>query len=169
MAIKITVAAENDIQGLYGVAAAMGDSHEARYFEKCLDEQKAGNRRIFLAREDGNGISGYVQLNFRPLYPPFRRLGLPEIQDLCVIPAARRQGIGSLLVAHCETVAKEEGHSDIAISVGLHPRFGSAQRLYVQKGYVPDGAGIAYDEVTVRAGEMRAVDDLLTLKLTKAL
>ena len=80
----------------------------------------------------------------------------------------RRQGIGALLVERCEMVARQSGKTDIGISVGLYASYGPAQRLYVQRGYVPDGAGITADDVPVRGGEMRPVDDNLTLKLVKS-
>ncbi len=106
---------------------------------------------------------------WQPVYPLFRRLDMPEIQDICVVPDARRQGIGTGLVHHCENIARSAGKTDIGISVGLHARFGAAQRLYVGLGYIPDGSGIAYDDVSVKAGEINPVDSFLTLKLTKNL
>lgn len=163
--MSIRIATLSDFPALARIAAEMGTTHEPGYFEKCLREQDAGRRLVFITEEG----SGYVMLNWQPLYPPFRRLGIPEIQDLNVIPAARRQGLGRALVTHCEDAARAAEKTEIGISVGLHARFGAAQRLYVAMGYIPDGAGIAYDEETVRAGELRAIDDLLTLKLTKLL
>lgn len=157
-----------DMTALRGIAEQMGDRNAPDYFERSLAEQQAGNRDIYMAVA-GPAAVGYVQLNRRPTYVPFRRLGMFEIQDLCVVPSARRQGVGRLLVSFCEDVAREEGAEEIGIAVGLYARYGSAQRLYVSMGYVPDGAGIAYDDLPVTPGEMRAVDDLLTLKLIKSL
>lgn len=167
-AMHIRQAVQEDIPLLEDIAKAQGDSNEAAYFEKSLAEQAAGNRMIFIA-EQGGRVAGYVQLNWKPTYVPFRRLDIPEIQDLNVVPAARRQGVGAALVEACEKTAREKGRTDIGIAVGLYPRYGAAQRLYVRRGYVPDGAGIAYDDIPVQAGEMRAVDDLLTLKLIRSL
>ncbi len=146
----------------------MGASHEQGYFQRCLSEQAAGKRTVFLILDEGT-VAGYAQLIWSPNYPLFRRLDIPEIQDLNVVPDHRCKGLGGLLVDHCEQAAKTAGKTDIGISVGLYPRYGAAQRLYVKKGYIPDGAGIAYDETSVKAGEMRAIDDLLTLKLVKSL
>lgn len=168
MKITIRKAGEQDLQALYRIAADMKAMHEERYFERCLAEQQEGRRVIFIALDQDQPL-GYVQLVWSPLYPPFRRLNIPEIQDLNVIPAARRQGLGEQLVETCEAQARSAGRTEMGISVGLHARFGAAQRLYVRKGYVPDGAGVLYDEAPVAVGEMRAVDDLLTLKLVKPL
>lgn len=162
--MDIRPASTADIGALDRIAAEMRARHEPGYFARCLAEQAAGRRLLFIA-----GESGYVQLNWQSLYPPFRHLGIPEIQDLNVVPAARRQGLGARLVEACEAAARQAGKTDIGIGVGLHARFGAAQRLYVRKGYMPDGAGAAYDEVSVTAGELRPVDDLLTLKLVKTL
>jgi GNAT superfamily N-acetyltransferase len=157
-----------DLPVLERIAAEMGAAHEDGYFARCLQEQAVQRRTVYIALQDGVAL-GYVQLNWQPIYAPFRRLGIPEIQDLNVIPAQRQRGAGGLLVDHCENAARLTGATDIGISVGLYPRYGAAQRLYVKKGYVPDGGGITYDDVAVRAGDRCTVDDNLTLKLVKSL
>jgi GNAT superfamily N-acetyltransferase len=167
--ITIRKADNKDLSALYAIAGQMQAVHERNYFERCLEEQAAGNRLVFIAQDAAGAAPGYVQLNLKSLYPPFRRLNVPEIQDLNVVPVARRQGLGARLVAYCEEQARSAGCDDIGISVGLYPRYGAAQRLYVRLGYMPDGAGVAYDETTVAAGAVCAVDDLLTLKLVKSL
>jgi GNAT superfamily N-acetyltransferase len=167
----IRVAQDDDIDRLNRVAAEMSARHEDGYFQKCLQEQAQGARVIFVVcqPEDPTRLAGYVQLNWNPVYPVFRRLGIPEIQDLNVVPQARRQGLGEKLIRFCENEAASRGKKQIGISVGLHPGFGQAQRLYIRLGYVPDGFGIAYDEHTVTAGEMRAVDDFLAIKMLKTI
>jgi GNAT superfamily N-acetyltransferase len=143
--------------------------HEAGYFARCLQEQAQGARVFYLAVAADGAIAGYAQLIWSPAYAPFRRLGIPEIQDINVLPACRRQGIGALLVDHAETLARAAGRTDIGISVGLSSSFGAAQRLYVRKGYMPDGCGIFCDNEAVQPGALYAVDEFLTLKLTKTL
>lgn len=164
----IRLAEEKDIGLLKQVAAAMRARHEENYFERCMEEQAEGRRTVFLAEENGTAL-GYAMINWLPLYPLFRRLGMPEIQDLNVVPGARRQGAGASLVAACEGAARQAGKTEMGISVGLHSGFGAAQRLYVRLGYIPDGAGAMHDEMPVPAGEIRPVDDVLTLKLVKNL
>jgi ribosomal protein S18 acetylase RimI-like enzyme len=163
--LELRIATPADIAALYDIAARMKAVHEKDYFERLFRE---GRRTLMLASEDG-AAQGYVILNWEPSYPPFRRLGIPEIQDLNVAPDARRRGLGAALVTCCEEMIRAEGIAEAAISVGLSPSFGAAQRLYVRLGYIPDGAGVAYDDVPVAAGEMRAVDGLLTLKMVKTL
>lgn len=163
--LAIRAATTGDITALYAIALKMKAVHEKDYFERCFAE---GRRVLALAEDAGNPV-GYVIVNYTPTYAPFRRLNIPEIQDLNVVPEARRSGTGEKLVAWCEDLLKSEGHADAAISVGLDASYGAAQRLYVRMGYVPDGAGIAYDDVPVMKGELRPVDGLLTLKMVKSL
>ncbi len=162
--LTLREATSADIPALDAIAAAMRVVHETGYFARSLSE----GRTVLLAEQAGAAV-GYVQINWKPIYVPFRRLNIPEIQDLNVVPSARQQGIGNTMVEFCENLARGRGHDDMGISVGLYPRYGAAQRLYVRRGYIPDGAGVSYDDVPVVAGEMRAVDDLLTLKLVKNL
>ena len=64
-------------------------------------------------------------------------------------------------------IAKE---SPIAgIGVGMTPDYGAAQRLYVLRGYVPDGRGLSYRGHYPKPGEEITVDDNLALYLTKKL
>lgn len=167
----IRKAEAGDIEALSAAASAMKAVLEEGYFARCLDEQAAGRRDVIVAgREDGGGtLLGYVQINWQPLYPPFRRLGIPEVQDLNVVPGERRQGLGNLLVEWCEGAARTAGKTEVGIGVGLYSRYGAAQRLYVRRGYIPDGAGVAYDDVPVTAGELRPVDDMMVLRFVKSL
>lgn len=162
--LDIKIANTDDLKALQ----ALGQPHEPGYYERCFEEQAAGKRDILIALREGN-ITGYVFLNWNPRYQPFRRLNIPEIQDLYVASDARRQGIGEALVAVCEQRAREKGCTHMGIAVGLHAGFGAAQRIYVRLGYVPDGGGVTYDRDAVRVGEMRPVDDDLTLMMVKDL
>lgn len=160
-----------DIDALYNVARKMPAYNEDKYFEKCLAEMQGGKREIFVASsiDDGRDLLGYIQLIWSPLYVPFKRMDIPEIQDLNVIPSARRMGIGADLVETCEQEVLNSGRDTVGIGVGLDASFGSAQRLYIKRGYIPDGLGVCYDEEPVRAGAIKPVDDLFSLKLTKEL
>ena len=118
--------------------------------ERYLAEQALDSRAVFVARA-GNTFAGYVTLLWTPAYEPFRTEGLPEIQDLNVLPHVRRLGIAKQLLEAAEALATTR--SDAAgIGVGLHSDYGPAQRLYSKLGYVPDRLGIAYDAQTVGAG-----------------
>lgn len=141
---------------------------EADYFERSLNEQEAGNRQFFVAEDtETEMVLGYVQLVFQAAYPMFRRLDIPEIQDLNVTPDARRQGLGCQLVSACIAGAQDKNYTEIGLGVGLYRGFGAAHRLYVQMGFVPDGMGIMYENEPVTSGKSYPVDDYLCLKLVK--
>jgi GNAT superfamily N-acetyltransferase len=141
---------------------------EEGYFERCLEEQSQGKRDVLMAFREGRA-AGYAMLSWQPQYPLYRKLQIPEIQDLNVITAFRRQGIATTLIEECEKRAKAKSCDHIGISVGLFANYGPAQRLYVKRGYVPDGYGVTYDRVTVTPGEIRPVDDNLCLMMIKDL
>lgn len=141
---------------------------EIQYFETAFQEQIDQKRIILLAFVD-EALAGYAHLNFYPQYVPFSRLRIPEIQDLFVHPDWRRQGVGEYLIKSCERATKEKGFDTIGIGVGVVSTFGSAQRLYVRLGYVPDGAGIVFDRQNVQSGDIRPIDDRLCLMLMKHL
>jgi hypothetical protein len=67
-----------------------------------------------------------------------------------------------------EAERKVSERSGVAgIGVGMSPDYGAAQRLYVRRGYVPDGNGLTGRPV--RPGAEITVNDGLVLYLTKAL
>ena len=55
----------------------------------------------------------------------------------------------------------------ICIGVGLHSGYGSAQRMYVKRGYVPDGSGVWYRDKVCEPYEKCCNDDDLVLYLSK--
>jgi len=156
--IKIRSAYQPDVKILLTLRAGDED-----YMGRSVAE-----RDVFIASYDGRDV-GFVMLNWRPLYNLYRKLDIPEIQDLFVIDDARRKGVGAAMIAHCENLIRDDDHTHAGISVGLHAGFGAAQHLYARMGYIPDGYGVTYDRQPVKAGEMRAVDDNLCLMLVKAL
>ena len=168
IALDIRKATASDLSALNGLIEALGYKKEPGYFETCLAEQDEGRRLVFIVSAGGRDV-GYGMLNWRPQYALYRRLDIPEIQDLRVLPADRQQGAGSALIEHCESVARAKGCTQIGVSVALHKDFGPAQRLYVKRGYVPDGYGVTYDRASVASGEIRPVDDNLCLMMVKTL
>ncbi len=160
----IKPASINCLQDLYLV----NKNVETNYFERCLQEQASGKRKIYIAFYN-NVPAGYIQLISDPAYNPFRKMDIPEIQDLFVTHDMRKKGIGKKLVIHCEKEAKHNDYTDIGIGVGVNKDYGAAMRLYIKLGYTPDGSGVVYDNQQITVGEMRAVDDFLCLKLVKAI
>ena len=147
--------------------AQMGwNKPEARY-RQYLDEQSAGTRTCLVAIVDGQ-FAGYVTVNWRPSYPGFSEQNIPEIQDLNVLRQFRRQRIASRLLDLAESEVTRHSRV-VGIGVGLHPGYNVAQRLYVRRGYVPDGRGVTYRDRHIHQGEHVVLDDELLLHFTKQL
>jgi GNAT superfamily N-acetyltransferase len=151
------------------LAAAFEDWPKQRStFEKYADEAAAGRRDVLVARLHGE-LAGYVTVYWQPSYPAYAAAGIPEVRDFNVLHAFQRRGVGTALMDAAEArVAKAVG-----IGVGLYGGdgygYGSAQRMYVKRGYVPDGAGIVIDGVRVEPGTNVYLDDSPILMFTKSL
>lgn len=85
-----------------------------------------------------------------------------------VLPAFRRRGIGSQLLEVAERTAAAKSNQ-VGIGVGLYADYGAAQKLYVKRGYVPDGRGITYNYLPLAPDSMTTLDDDLVLWLIKRL
>ena len=170
MTDEITINPANDahLDALLGMIPHMDRARDAAYFTRCMAETVAGNRAMVVAENEVR-VVGYVMLNRQSRYPSFRRMNIPEIQDLYVLPAFRRGRVGERLVAACEAQARADACDMIGLAVGLHAGFGAAQRLYVRLGYMPDGAGMVYDMDCVGEGAFVNVDDDLNLMMVKDL
>lgn len=145
----------------------LGWNKPASQFERYLIEQELEIRDVYVAFMDEQ-FAGYLTICWTSSYEPFQKEGIPEIVDFNVLPKYRRQGIGTALMDKAESeIAKQ---SLIAgIGVGMDPDYGAAQRLYVLRGYVPDGRGLHYKDRQVHHGQELTVDDSLALYLTKKL
>jgi GNAT superfamily N-acetyltransferase len=136
-------------------------------FKKYLNDQRKSERFVWVAYNE-NQFAGYVTLCLHSSYLPFREKNVPEIMDLNVLPHYRKKGIGSQLLDIAESQAAMH-NNQVGIGVGLSHDYGSAQRLYVMRGYIPDGNGITYQYQNVIPYQNYLVDDDLILWFTKAL
>ena len=67
-------------------------------------------------------------------------------------------------------ISKARYADTVYLSVGLHNGFGAAQRIYIKRGYIPDGSGIWYrDKPCVPYEDAYPIDDELVLYLSKKL
>ncbi len=171
MSIKIAVrkAKTQDIPALNAMAIKLGKVQEPGYFDHCLELQEQGKREMLIISEENGALAGYGILNWQPKYALFKRLGIPEIQDLNILPDHRRKGLASAFIAICENKAREKGIEDMGIAFGVHSKFGPAQSLYIKLGYIPDGQGVTYDRQQIAFADFKPVDDDLCLMLVKSL
>ncbi|MBP9777889.1 MAG: GNAT family N-acetyltransferase [Rickettsiaceae bacterium] len=139
----------------------------AKLFEQYLDEQTKNERVIWVAFF-GERFAGYVTLKWQSQYELFKLDNIPEIIDLNVLPYFREHGIATALLDKCEEEAAKKSNI-VGIGVGLYPDYGSAQRLYIKRGYIPNGMGATYSYKSVIPGDKYPIDDDLVLWFTKEL
>jgi GNAT superfamily N-acetyltransferase len=166
-AVQIRLLNESDPPQIAAAFERIGWRKPEAQYRRYLREQAAGSRICLLATVQRQ-FAGYVTLNWLPTYPAFAEANIPEIQDLNVLPEFRERGIASRLLDHVEAQAARRC-SVIGIGVGLHPGYNRAQRLYVKRGYIPDGRGITYRDRYVEEGARVVLDDDLVLHFTKEL
>jgi GNAT superfamily N-acetyltransferase len=156
-----------DAQTISDAFTAIGWNKPVEQYVRYAAQQESGVRTCWVALWDED-FAGYVTLNWAPQYPGIVGTGIPDIQDLNVLPHFRRRGIASRLLDEAEAEAATRSKI-VAIGVGLHPGYNAAQVLYVKRGYVPDGLGVEYDNRYVGEGELVRFDDHLALHFTKEL
>jgi GNAT superfamily N-acetyltransferase len=91
-------------------------------------------------------------------------LGLPEIQDVFVLPEMRRRGIASQLTHAAEGEARAQGWDRISLSVSQDGN-PAASRLYAKLGYANVGAEPVrvLGQVMLRSGPLDVDDTLVYL------
>lgn len=137
--------------------------------EAYVQDEESG-KRVVLVAEFGGEVAGYVTLLWTAEDPVFRAAGIPEISDLRVLPSFRGRGVGTALLDRVEAEAGERVPR-VGLNVGLHSGYGPAQRLYVRRGYLPDGSGVVVEGTAVPEGATIRLDDdpVVTLRMTKDL
>lgn len=159
-----------ELEGIQTISAAfekIGWSKPLSLFKEYYDEQETNHRNVWVAWKNGT-FAGYVTLKWDSDYPNFAEQNIPEIKDLNVLPEFRRHGIGSSLLNLAEAEAQKK-RSYVGLGVGLFSDYGNAQRLYVKRGYIPDGHGITYKNKSVKYCDTVQVDDNLILWFIKKL
>ena len=153
----------DDATPLAEAFAAIGWHKPAETFLRYVAEEEAGARSCWVAEEFGD-LAGYVTVRW-----PAPGITEPAaIEDLNVLPSFRNRGVGTALLDQAE--ASVARRADVVqIAVGLHGGYGAAQRLYVQRGYVPDGRGASIAGRPVAEGAAVALDDALVITMRKAL
>jgi ribosomal protein S18 acetylase RimI-like enzyme len=167
MTLELRPLKKNDPETISDAFSSIGWNKPINQYERYLAEQNEEMRIIIVATFDSR-FAGYVTILWQSNYPMFRKLGIPEVQDLNVLPDFRQRRIGTALMDEAERIILQR--SKIAgIGVGLHSDYGSAQRMYVRRGYIPDGQGMFFGPSVVHYGKQVVVDDSLNLYFTKTL
>ena len=96
------------------------DKREGQFEDYYLEHLRDIRTVLVAVEKDEEGertYFGYVTIRWESNYTQFWRRNIPEVVDLNVAEPYRRQGIGSALIAACESLAREKGYSDIGFIV----------------------------------------------------
>ena len=158
----------SDAQIITDEEIAQGWHQSIDKYRMRLRHQEEG-RAIALVAEYNGAVAGYINVYPDSGQGAFAGLGYPEIVDLGVLEKYRRKGIGTRLMDTAEQIAA--GYSNtVYLGVGLHSGYGSAQRMYARRGYIPDGSGVWYKDSPCPPYDSSCRnDDDLVLYLSKKL
>jgi GNAT superfamily N-acetyltransferase len=131
------------------------------FFADRMARQRAG-LGVLLIAWSGDTPIGDVYVRLEPADEPALRQKLPDVPLLThleVLPAYRKQGVGSRLMVEAEQVARSSGRDRIAL--GVTEDNSDALRLYRRRGYEPgDPAQIdTYREIYGDDGSVTTVPD----------
>ena len=159
---------EADARIFYDGYLAQGWHPDMSVYHTRLKDQAEGRCIALTAVYQGHP-AGSVYVYLTPHDGPFREKGWPEIHDFSVLKKYQRHGIGNRLMDAAEQVAAQYADT-VWLGVGLCDSYGSAQRMYVRRGYIPDGSGVWYQgKQCVQYETVCTVDDDLILYLYKKL
>lgn len=162
MEVIIRLMVPDDADAFTKAFAAIGWNKPHSLFAGYLKAQASGDFRVFVAEVD-SVPAGYVLLHPQAKHGPYAGKGIPEIVDFNVLPDFRNHGVGSALMDAAEAAAGDR----VCLGVGLHAGYGPAQRLYIRRGYQPDGSGVWYRNEPLTPYAPCVNDDDLVLYMAK--
>ncbi|MCL1787931.1 MAG: GNAT family N-acetyltransferase [Defluviitaleaceae bacterium] len=169
MKINVRDMQESDIAILaeeFAVKQGWRDKNAA-HFAKYFAEHVSGKRHVLVATLD-HQVAGYVTLLPQDTGGPFVGKNIPMICDFNVLIDHRKQGVGTALMDAVEARARQAA-KEICLAVGLYTDYGAALRMYVKRGYIPDGSGVWYQNRNLPPYENCRNDDDLVLYMSKKL
>lgn len=132
---------ESDIKDLSRGFISQGWTGREEILTRYFKEQESGEREVLVAEVKG-ALAGYITILPSAKHGPFAEI-YPELSDFNVFEPFQNQGIGNLLMEEAEKRVKLTSDK-VTLGVGLHSGYGPAQRLYIKRGYIPDGTGVWY-------------------------
>ena len=157
---------ESDIQHLPQDFINQGWPSREENLTRYFKEQESGEREVLVAEVD-SAVAGYITILPSAKHGPFASI-YPELSDFNVFEPFRNKGIGNRLLEKAEQGVKRFS-GKVCLGVGLHLGYGPAQRLYIKRGYIPDGTGVWYRNKPLEMGASCQNDDDLVLYLSKDL
>lgn len=156
-----------DAKIFYDTYLSYGWHPDIETHENYYKEQEDGQRKVFVAEYEGE-VSGLCTLVLNPTEGPWAGMGYPEIVDLTVFFHIHNKGIGTKLLDVAEQEAAKLADT-VYLAVGVHSGYGVAQRIYVKRGYLPDGSGVWYQGKQLEQYAPCVNDDDLLLFMSKTL
>lgn len=132
---------ESDIKDLSRGFISQGWPGREEILARYFLEQECGEREVLVAEVEG-ALAGYITILPNAKQGPFAGMA-PELSDFNVFEPFQNQGIGNLLLEEAEKRVRLISDK-VTLGVGLHSGYGPAQRLYIKRGYIPDGTGVWY-------------------------
>lgn len=163
--IRIRSMVPEDAKTLYDTYFSYGWHPNIETYEQYYRDQQEGTRIVFIAELNGC-VKGQCTLDLYPSEGPWGGQEFPEIVDLTVFFDAHGRGIGSRLLDAAESEAAKIADM-VYLAVGVHSGYGPAQRIYVKRGYIPDGTGVWYNGKVLDQYAPCMNDDSLVLYLSK--
>jgi GNAT superfamily N-acetyltransferase len=149
------------------VSVAALQPSEIAYVDRCLplsrlDQQRTEGSTYLVAWDDEQPV-GHAHVAWAGTH-----LGVPEIQDVFVLPERRGEGIATRLTEAAEQEARSRGWERISLSVSRDGNV-AARNLYAKLGYCDAGVDPVRVSGTITLrGRPFEVDDTLVY-LTKSL
>ena len=157
---------ESDIKDLSRGFISQGWPGREEILARYFLEEESGEREVLVAEIDG-AVAGYVTILPSAKHGPFAEV-YPELSDFNVFEPFRNQGVGNQLLEEAEKRVKLVSIK-VSLGVGLHSGYGAAQRLYIKRGYIPDGTGVWYQNQPLEMNATIQNNDDLVLYLSKEL
>lgn len=156
-----------DADVFYKTYLSYGWHPSSETYTGYFNEQQENKRKVFVAVYEGN-VAGICTLVLNPEEGPFGNQKIPEIVDFGVFFDKHNRGIGNKLL---DIVEKEAAKicNLVYLAVGVHSGYGAAQRIYVKRGYIPDGTGVWYQGKQLEQYAQCCNDDDLLLFFSKKL
>lgn len=132
---------ESDIKDLSRGFISQGWPGREEILTRYFKQQESGEREVLVAEVEG-AVAGYITILPDAKQGPFAGMA-PELSDFNVFEPFQNQGIGNLLLEEAEKRVRLISDK-VTLGVGLHSGYGPAQRLYIKRGYIPDGTGVWY-------------------------
>ena len=155
---------ESDIQHLSQGFINQGWPSREEILTRYFKEQESGEREVLIADLTGV-VAGYITILPIAKQGPFTGI-YPELSDFNVFEPFQNQGVGNLLIEEAEKRVKLISDK-VTLGVGLHSGYGPAQRLYIKRGYIPDGTGVWYRNQPLEMNATIQNNDDLVLYLSK--